>query len=209
MPPGFSGAFAVDEHLVFVVRRERQQHRCVLRAARGFEHLAEMADARRRLRQRRGVTGPDPLRAGQIAVRARGGICADPAGVPVARTHHTHDPASRRTPGGWRVALVVPGAHLPIAALRGRERRAGVNHIQRLVGDHAAAVPEVALVVTQPLRRGGHQNLVGGLAQAARRTACGSQLPAQARGRMVKPHWIVQIIDCQGLRGGERAALAP
>ena len=99
-------------------------------------------------------TPPSPPR------RCRFGL--DPAGLPVAGLQQAHLPKSRLAPIAG-AAVAVPSPHLPETRLARAERLAAIDHLRRLVGGHLAALPEVALVLLQPLGRGGHQHLVGRL----------------------------------------------
>ncbi|AUA17122.1 hypothetical protein CFP59_09315 [Streptomyces malaysiensis subsp. malaysiensis] len=91
--------------------------------------------------------------------------------------------AQRRLPEGGgtprrRSAVPVPDADLPAVARARAEPPPGVGHPHGLVGGSFAAVPDVALIVRQPLGGRGHQDLVGRLRGIAR---LGVQLPPQQR----------------------------
>ena len=158
---------AVDEERELVVDGKRQPSLFRLGVARQAQSQAEEAVARRRgLGQVGARLGePDPGGAGQrILVGGRFGrkIGLDPASFPIVGLQQTHLPEGRRAPIAG-AAVAIPGPHFPEARLARAERLAGIDHLRRLVGDHPAAVPEVALVLFQPLGRGGHQHLVGRL----------------------------------------------
>jgi hypothetical protein len=72
-----------------------------------------------------------------------------------------------------------------------------------LVGGDVAAVPEIALVLGEDLRRRRNKDVVGGLAEMARRFTGGGQDPVEARPGCVEAEGIDEIFAAQALEGDD------
>jgi hypothetical protein len=146
---------------------------------------------------------PDPVRALQPAGGFLAAVQADPTAHPVLGFEQAHRPAGRRAPRGWR-ALTVPAlgeamagqpdAHFPVALGLRRQWLAGIFHLDALVGDALAAVPEIRLILGELVRGRGDQNLIGGLSLTA---LGGFDDPTQARLRHVDAQRIGKIFAAE------------
>ena len=122
------------------------------------------------------VLGPGGEVAGTV-----GAALADPAGVPVGGLEQPHGEGGGGTPGSG-FAAIGPDAHLPIDALAGGKRLAGVGDPDGVLGGDAAGVPEVALIFAQGIGGAGHQDAVSALGAQA---GGGIEHPTEAGVRLV------------------------
>ena len=121
----------------------------------------------------------------------------DPPGVvPIGRRQQAHAPGCGAAPRR-RPPRLVPHADLPVAARATGERPAGVLHVQRGIRTHLAAVPQIALIRGQLVRRRRHQHPIGGLYL---RALPGAHDPAQPRSHRVDAQRIDQVLAAQSIR---------
>ena len=108
-------------------------------------------------------------------------VTADPGRIlPILNGWQSLRP-SRQIAPGTDSPLFIPNANVPPAdAARGRHL-AAVGKVQRLLGFDATGVPEIGLVIGQPLFVAGNLNLVGRLSLATLGTTDGVESPAEPR----------------------------
>ena len=86
----------------------------------------------------------------------------DPNALPILRSQQPHSP-SRGSAPCRELVVRIPNAHLPKALDSRTQGFPRVRHAHGLIGRDATAVPQIALVVGQFLRRGGNEDLTGRL----------------------------------------------
>jgi len=121
------------------------------------------------------------------------GVHADIGPLPIAGVQQAHAPRRSLAPRAF-TAISVPDLHLPIAPLPGRQRLARVCDQHTLRGVNLPAVPEIALLSRQHLRRGRHQNPIRRLSRAA---LVRFDNPAQPGRFRVYPEGILQVFAAQ------------
>ena len=208
----FSKEFPVESERELLIRSERDRRRP--EASRDRNRLPEiilgnvlgwllLGFALLRILLRITPSIPDPVGPLQIKLGRRRRIRlpaawshGNPFGGPVLRLEQSHAPVLRHAPSRLRhlvPEVAGPDLHLPMTDLSRPQRLPSVGNLHRLIRCHLATIPKIALILRKEFRRGGDQNLVGGLPQppCLRRRL---QLPRQPRSRDVDTLRVLKIL---------------
>src|SRR5579862_5335489 len=116
-------------------------------------------------------------------------VAGDPVASPLALRKQSRLERRRNAVSAGAI-LAVPKSDLPIVCAPAVERETLIDHLNRVTGGYLAAIPCVALIMVQGLRRVCHKNLIGGLRLPALGMVWG---PGESRLKYVDPERIFQV----------------
>ncbi len=189
-----------DVHRPLVITRLRRIHHLVADPAAVEIQLGEAQPAhgnRGTGHFLRNVELPPQHPGRQAAmIVGRGRLAAvepDPFRFPIFRLEQSHRPAGRLAPAGG-LAVLVPNSGLPATVSFRFQRSTGILDLNRPIGFDLPGIPEVAAVLGKYFRRGGNQDLIGRLPQAAFGRPFGLQYPTQPRMQLVDAERVDKVL---------------
>ena len=97
-------------------------------------------------------------------------------------------------------------ANAPEATQMGLQRRAAIDHMERLIGGHAPRVPHIGRLGLEALHGCGDLHLVGALVEVTSPVGCGIEDPAQPGGGDIDAQRVGQVLAGQRSPGSRRVA---